>query len=228
MKPLNGKLYGHIPHLPGSRVGLTDRYVHAGQAQIATVKPRDWRDIVVIQEKMDGCCVGATRISGELTALTRSGNLCVSSPYVQHRHFSAWMYHHADRFDCLQEGERIVGEWLGLAHGTIYDPTRVLGWEPFVAFDLMTGTIRVPYIKFQARMAGRFHIPPLVTIGAPQTIEWVQEECPTSRYGGEYVEGYIWRIERAGVVDFLCKWVAPWYIPGKYLEPPPMWNYKEF
>ncbi len=238
MKPLNHKCYGSIAHLPGSRVGQTDHYVTEGQARIATVKTRDSHDVVIIQEKLDGSCVGVAKINGELVALTRSGNLCVRSQFIHHHTFVGWMYRHYNRFNALlDEGERVVGEWLALAHGTLYNQQQ-RGWEPFVAFDLMKGTERLPFHLFTKRVGKFFNTPPVISQGAPNTVEWVLEACPTSRYGGEDVEGFIWRVERNEYakngprVDFLCKWVKPTYVPGKYLpefsNAQPVWNYFEF
>ena len=40
-KPLGSKSYGHIPHLPGSRMGTGDYKCNEGQNRIATEKVRD-------------------------------------------------------------------------------------------------------------------------------------------------------------------------------------------
>jgi hypothetical protein len=236
MKPLNGKTYGSIAHLPNSRVGKTDRYITEGQARIATEKPRDSHDLVIIQEKLDGSCVGCYKKNGSLHALTRSGNLCNRSAFIHHHHFEAWMWKHFARFhSVLQEGERIVGEYLGLAHGTRYYPERVLGWEPWVAFDIMVGSKRLPYAEFARRTEGVFRLPPTISIGPPQTVEWVMEACPRSLYGGEHVEGWIWRVERNGYaqggarVDFLAKYVNPGFEAGCLLPQNSgklVWNYE--
>ena len=45
----------------------------------------------------------------------------------------------------LNDGERLVGEWLMQAHSTRYD---LSGLEPFVAFDLMIEDKRIPYDEF--------------------------------------------------------------------------------
>jgi hypothetical protein len=235
MKPLNIKTYGSIPHLPGSRVGKTDKYVTTGQARIATVQGRDSHDVVIIQEKLDGACVGVFKQNNILYALTRSGNLCIKSQYAHHHAFDRWMHKHYDRFYALlEEGERIVGEWLALAHGTLYNRQQK-GWEAFCAFDLMTGHYRLPFNQFKSRVEPFFNIVPTISGGPPRTVEWVKEECPESRYGGEKVEGFVYRIERNEYaknpgVDFLCKWVRPNYVAGLYLPEisgkPPVWNFK--
>lgn len=54
-KPLGYKAYGSIGHLPNSRLGSGDHCVSEGQARICTVKTRDKRDEVIVQEKVDGC-----------------------------------------------------------------------------------------------------------------------------------------------------------------------------
>lgn len=233
----DGKCYGSIPHLPGSRVGRTDKYVAPGQARIATHKPRDSHDLVIVQEKLDGACVGVYRDNDAFYPLTRGGNLAVRSQFVHHHYFKLWAENRLARFQqVLQDGERLVGEWLALAHGTRYFPERVMGWEPFVAFDIMRGTRRLPYKQFVERVQGVFQIPPLVHSGGPISVERARELHPISEYGGEHVEGYVWRIERneyaknGPCVDFLAKWVDDAFEPGRLL--PEMsgslvWNWED-
>jgi hypothetical protein len=79
-KPLGAKSYGHIAHLPGSRMGPGDHKCHEGQKRIATEKPRDRHDEVIVQEKLDGSNVGVARLDGMLYALTRAGYDADSSP----------------------------------------------------------------------------------------------------------------------------------------------------
>ncbi len=238
MKPLNRRAYGSIAHIPGSRVGKTDKYITEGQARIATIKTRDSHDKIIVQEKLDGACVAVAKIDGSLRAITRSGNLCSCSQFIHHHAFESWMYKHYNRFyDLLQDGERVVGEWLALAHGTLYNRQQ-RGWEPFVAFDLMVESQRLPYEEFERRAGKYFNLPPLISNNGPRTLAWILQEYPESLYGGEHVEGFIWRVERSkyahggAKVDFLCKWVNPTYQPGRYLpefsKSPPVWNYKVF
>jgi|WetSurMetagenome_2_1015567.scaffolds.fasta_scaffold06573_11 hypothetical protein len=218
-KPL--KLYGSISHLPNSRLGKTDHYITEGQAKIATQKARDKHDLVIVQEKLDGSCCGVLKQDGTLFALTRSGNLCRRSPYLHHHKFEDWMYKNYDLFDfLLNDGERIIGEGLWMAHGTKYN---LNGRQPWVPFDIMQGHKRLRYIDFFERVKFHLPMPPLISLGPPRSIEWVQRECPCSRYGGEHVEGWIWRVERQGDVDFLCKYVKNEFEPGKYLTQE-LWN----
>jgi len=60
-KVLNGKAYGHIPHLPESRMGPGDHKCEAGMAKIATEKVRGSNETVIVSEKLDGSNIAVTR-----------------------------------------------------------------------------------------------------------------------------------------------------------------------
>ncbi|MBV7327439.1 hypothetical protein KFU94_04095 [Chloroflexi bacterium TSY] len=239
-KPLGRKNYGHIPHLPGSRMGPGDHTCHVGQARIATAKTRDKNDEVFVQEKLDGSNVGVARIGDSIYPLGRAGYLASSSPHEQHRHFSNWAFSNMERFMAvLKDGERLVGEWLMQAHGTKYN----LPHEPFVAFDLMVGEERMPYDPFAERVRlGEFIVPALVHRGGALSIENALSQL------GEYgqhgaldpIEGAIWRVERdkptgnkrikKRIVDFLVKYVRSDKVDGCYLPEisgkEPIWNWQ--
>lgn len=226
-KPLGQKAYGHIAHLPGSRMGPGDHKCHEGQARIATEKVRDRHDRVWVQEKLDGSCVSVARVNGEIIPLSRAGYRAITSPYYHHILWDRWVRDNFGRFDSLlAEGERVVGEWLAQAHGTRYDLT---GREPFVAFDLMLGARRLPYEEFRDRIAETFFIPPLLG-DRPMSIEEATGNLGTGHFGAlEPVEGAVWRVERKGTVDFLAKYVRPDKVDGSYLDSvtggEPIWNW---
>jgi len=239
-KPLGRKNYGSIPHLPNSRMGPGDHKCHDGQERIATVKARDKHDEIIVQEKLDGSNVGVARIGETIYPLGRAGYLAASSPYLQHRYFSNWAYANTERFmSALNDGERLVGEWLAQAHGTIYD----LSHEPFVAFDLMIGTDRITYDDFFSRIGKDFIVPYLIHRGDPLSVKSAMELLGEhGRHGAvDLVEGIVYRVEcnklidrhsgkRKRIVDFLVKWVRPDKQDGKYLESvsggDPVWNCK--
>lgn len=228
-KPLGRRNYGHIPHLPNSRIGPGDHKCHEGQARIATIKTRDKNDTVIVQEKLDGSNVGIARIDGELYPLGRAGYLAISSPYQQHRTFASWVYKNNDRFmRVLKDGERLVGEWLIQAHGTRYD----LHHEPFVVFDLMIDSKRLPFKELNSRIRlARLTRPYLLWMEREaRSVEQILIRLGDHGFHGalDQVEGAVWRVERdkptgkkgekVRVVDFLCKYVRPDKIDGKYLE----------
>ncbi|KAM3094156.1 RNA ligase family protein [Phormidesmis sp. 146-35] len=215
MKPLGIKNYGHIPHLPGSRLGTGDHTCNPGQAKIATKKLRDRRDQVIVQEKLDGSNVGVALLDGKLYPLIRSGYVANASPYEQHQYFYQWVWLHEDRFrSVLKNGERLIGEWLLQAHGTRYHLTH----EPFVAFDVMQAGRRVNYEEFCDRLAPTFTIPRLIHQGEAFAIDQALTALSTSGHGAiDPVEGAIWRIERDGKFDFLCKFVRHDKQDGCYL-----------
>lgn len=215
MKPLGQKAYGSIPHLPGSRLGIGDHHISDGQSKIATEKTRDKHDLVIVQEKLDGSNVAIAKINGTIIALTRPGYTAESSRHIQHKYFKYWVTENENKFFyLLREGERVCGEWLAMAHGTKYN----LPHEPFVAFDLMTGDARVPYEQFLARV-GQFEIttPNLLHIGGALPFLDAVSAIDKSVHGSiDEVEGVIYRVERMGEVDFLCKFVHHHKQDGKY------------
>tara|TARA_Y100000034_G_C6883271_1_gene405102 strand:- start:172 stop:867 length:696 start_codon:yes stop_codon:yes gene_type:complete len=226
-KPLGQKAYGHIPHLPGSRLGPGDHCVHTGQLKICTQKARDKHDVVIVQEKVDGSNVAIARVEGNIIPLTRSGYRAETSPYEQHHFFAKWVYRDISRFEWLEEGERIVGEWMAQAHGTRYE----LIHEPFVAFDIMRKIKRLPFSQFMIRVAlGGFVVPRLIHFDGPIDIPEVLRKLEPSGHGAiDKVEGAVWRVERRGEVDFLAKYVRPDKEDGIYLPEvsgkDPIWHW---
>lgn len=228
-KPLGMKNYGHIAHLPGSRMGPGDHSCELGQARIATVKARDRHDQIIVQEKLDGSNVGVARVDGFLYPLVRAGYIADTSPFEQHWRFAQWVYSNQDRFlAVLRDGERLVGEWLMQAHGTRYR----LKHEPFVAFDLMVVNERARYDELIARVKNAdFVTPTVIHRGGPLRVEVAMKKLDTCGFHGalDPVEGAVWRVERNElinpgkngerkcVVDFLVKYVRPDKEDGIYL-----------
>lgn len=223
-KPLKRKAYGSIGHLPNSRLGPGDHKVPEGQAQICTEKVRDKHDIVICQEKLDGSCTAVALLDGRLHALGRAGWPAESSRHIQHRMFAQWVWNNEDRFrSILREGERIVGEWLAQAHGTLYDLNE---WEdPWFAFDIMVGSDRIDYGEFLGRVAHTFEIPHLLHMGGAISTEKAMEIHKKICLPCDQIEGVVYRVERKGRVDFLAKYVRPDKIDGQYLDKD-IWNWR--
>lgn len=233
-RPLGGKAYGSLPHLPGSRTGAADRHLSHGHARICTQRARDAHDHVVVLEKLDGSCVAAARLGDTIVALGREGRLAASSPNEARRLWAAWVAMNAERFlATLQPGERLVGEWLALAHGTRY----ALPHEPFVCFDLLRGNERLPWRELVVRSrAGGFVTPGLIHEGGPLSIEAVMARLSDGGFHGalDPVEGAVWRVEQrtgdSSRVDFLAKYVRPDKVDGSLLPEntgrPAVWNWR--
>lgn len=223
-RPLGKRSYGSIGHLPNSRMGPADRKIDDGQARIATTKPRDRHDTIIVQEKLDGANVGVALKDGEILPLTRAGYLASTSQYAHHIMFHDWVMSNQDRFrEVLKGGQRICGEWLTTAHGTKYS----LPHEPFVAFDIIGDqNKRMTYESMVNAVGGRFVMPFLVSNGSPMSVEEALADLGEFGHHGalEEIEGAMWRVERKGVVDFLCKYVRPDKVDGKYLGGDPVMN----
>lgn len=98
-KILNHKSYGHIAHLPGSRVGPSDHKCHEGQKKIACEKLRDKHDRVIVQEKLDGSNVGIVFFNDKIIPITRSGYRAETSPFMLHHYFAAWVQFNHKRLE---------------------------------------------------------------------------------------------------------------------------------
>jgi hypothetical protein len=208
-------------------MGPADRHCHEGQARIATLKARDRHDQITVMEKLDGSNVSVAKVNDEIIALGRAGYRAIASPYYQHVLFDVWVRERYERFDALlDEGERVVGEWLAQAHGTRYridHPDNA-----FVAFDLMRGVVRQTWAVVQERVqAAGLHAAPTLHVGGPlavsDALQLLRERFPGTDAGHGYwkaqepVEGAVWRVERRGAVDFLAKYVRPDKVDGRYL-----------
>jgi len=240
-KPLGVKAYGSIGHLPCSRIGPGDHFVHEGQQAICTIKPRKG-DLILVSEKLDGACMSVANIDGDLVALSRAGYAARDALYEHLKIFDDYLRENRGMFAALlQPGERVVGEWLAMAHGTRYDP-RHLMFSPFVAFDIFRDGKRILFDEFDERCAAvelrrAFVIHkspwPLCVEGALNQLD----STPASTldlfgfHGAcEAVEGAVWRVEREGRVDFLAKFVRHDKVDGKYLPNiggcDPIWHWR--
>lgn len=231
MKPLGRKNYGSIGHLPCSRMGPADHHVHPGQAAICTAKARDRHDIIIVTEKLDGSNVGIAKVDGRVLALGRAGHLAQTSKYEQHQLFAAWVRDRESFWcDVLNNGERIVGEWMAQAHGSRY----ALPHGPFAAFDLMVGERRLPFGVLRLRCEGHdIPMPRIIHIGGPLPVETAMAMHGPGDHGVDEPEGVVYRVERNGEFDFMAKWVRPDKIDGKFLPDvstsvvsEPVWNWR--
>jgi ATP-dependent RNA circularization protein (DNA/RNA ligase family) len=228
-KPLNGKAYGSIPHLPGSKYGnRDDKGVTPDAAVHFLSKQKDPRDRVIVTEKLDGTCVAVAKLDGgEVVPLIRAGYPAVSSDWLQHRIFYAWAMERYKWFDkLLMPGERVCGEWLAQAHGTRYDLKHL---SPFAAFDIIRNGERICYDDMLARCwEVGLHTVPLIHAGGPISVEAVMDKLGIH---GLYraiddAEGAVWRIERDGRFLNIAKYVRPSAQVGRYLEGPEVWNWR--
>jgi hypothetical protein len=108
----------------------------------------------------------------------------------------------------------------------------VLHHEPFVPFDVMVGDNRLPNEEClrKAGIAG-LPSPAQISKGGAFSLEKAIAALETPMHGElDPVEGAVWRVERKNEFDFLCKWVRPDKVDGKYLEivtgQGPVWNWR--
>jgi len=218
-KPLRRKAYGHISHLPCSRLGSGDHHCSPGEAKILLEKTRDKHDKIIVCEKIDGSNVAICKKDEQIIPINRAGYPAHTANNNCHKTFSQWAYKNQSKFETLlNEGDWISGEWIALAHGTIYD---LKDRSPFVAFDIFRSGKRVPYEELLSRCikSGIQTVPILhagekpCSVGTAFSLLGVK-----GHYGAqEPAEGCVWRCERKGQFQFIAKYVRHNKIDGKYL-----------
>lgn len=220
VKPLGGKAYGSIGHLPNSRLGSGDWHIEVGQARILTEKPRKG-DRIIVTEKLDGACVAVANIDGEIVPLIRAGYRARHGRYEHLQLFEVYVMQRYAQFEALlKPGERVAGEWLALAHGTLYN-TDHEGFAPFVAFDIFRGKDRVLRDEFYDRTVSAGILRAKHVYDGPEgmSVEQAVGRLDTFGHHGamDPAEGVVYRCEREGRVEFMAKWVRPDKVDGKYL-----------
>lgn len=225
-----GGAYGRIGHLPGSR-RTPDDIGSADALSLSCLRgPLPAGARLYVLEKLDGTCVAAWRRGGEILALGRQGDLAGLSQNPARRLWAEWVKRNAGRLrGILEDGERLVGEWMALAHGVRY----ALPHGPFVAFDLMRGpgreAFRLPRAELLAR-AGRIGLPVVGCVAErPAGAEEVLARLGAGMHGAIGApEGLIYRLEPARGPIRLAKYVRADHLPGALLPEntggPPIWN----
>lgn len=211
--------YGSIPHLSISKMTQqADKKIERHQEELLTKKARDWKDLIIVTEKIDGSNVGVIRKEGRLIPITRKGYTAESSPFEQHHLFDKYIKRSETNFDFLCDMWRITGEWMIKTHGTKYN---ISNESPFCAFDIFDdNNKRLPYLEFRD-ICTRYNIQTtrLLHIGQPISIKNAIKLLGSGFYGNpDKPEGVVYRMEREGKVDFLAKWVHAEKEDGKYMK----------
>lgn len=252
-KPLHRKAYGSIPHLSTSNaVDGSDHYIDLGTEKLMTAtQKKDKKLWVHVSEKYDGSCVAVAKVDGKILALTKKGYLAESSPYQQHHLFHEYVKMHYAEFNTfIEEGERIVGEWMIQAHGTRYaiEPN----YPPFVAFDVFRADnsrylSNHIYAKIEALRGMRIVAEPFKAWFHDHPPPFADPEiffnrfCRVGRSFSKQIaaknatpEGLVFKIEdyKAGKVLAIAKYVRPGYERMKFIHDEathgPVWNECDF
>lgn len=219
-KPLGIKAYGSTPHLIGSRVGPADHTMPLSQSLLFTSGKGRPGDRFVVSEKMDGSCCAVAKSNGNILALQRAGYFAEHSPYELHRVFHRWVLQRAAMFDeMLAEGERLCGEWLHTAMGTLYridDPDQL-----FVGFSIIGGQQRIPYDDFAARCR-KFDRPTahVLSDGPPLPVETALEMLGEKGFHGalDGTEGVVYLHEKKGRFCAIGKYVKQGKVDGRHMS----------
>jgi len=200
------KPYHSIGHLSQSRLGEQDHHIDKGQEEFLTKKFPPIDCLVYIEEKMDGSNVSVIRKNGNLIAVGRSGYACKDSDQEQHKRFAKFVEDNKEKFESLlpNENDQVIGEWLALAHGTLYKNLPSL----FMAFELYYGgEAQNSSVKREAFKREKIEAVPLLIQGRqPVPIETALDLAIKNR---ENAEGVVYRLER---FDRKKDTYVPWII----------------
>jgi hypothetical protein len=171
-----------------------------------------------VSEKLDGSCVAIVRHAEGIAAFGRDGKPCAMSRNDGRVAFAAWVdQHSAPWHDVLAEGERVVCEWLALAHGTKY----ALPHGPAVAIDgFGADGARWPLDETR-RLAAAMGLPIARVLhdGGAIAVDAAMALLGEHGFHGaiDPAEGVVYRVERDGVVAGLAKFVRAGKRDGCYL-----------
>ncbi|WP_144394589.1 RNA ligase family protein [Pleionea sediminis] len=213
------RAYLSIPHLSASRLGMSSKCISQAQEKMLTHELKQSGDRVIIQEKLDGSCVCALRDGGDILALGKEGDLASQSRNESRRLWSDWVVKNKERLLLLlNEGERVCGEWMVMAHGTRYR----LPHEPFVLFDIFDSKNHSYGFDEVSSKASKFHfsLPAVIHAGAPLSVKTADSMLGKfGRHGAiDEAEGLIYRYERNNKILFRAKYVRKNKVDGRYLE----------
>lgn len=210
------KLYGKIPHLSGSRTGRADKHIGLAPAK-RLLEQCGVAEQVLVQEKLDGSNVIVTRRNGALLALGRDGKPCADSINPLRVAFADWLSEQAARFRWLAESERLVLEWLAVAHGTRY----ALPHEPVVALDFFDalGKRLTHAAMLEVIAPAGLPVPHLLHQGLALPLETALSLLGEHGFHGalDSAEGLVYRLESKHQVLLLAKYVRHNKQAGLYL-----------
>lgn len=212
---MSSRLYPRIPHLPGSRLGPSERHAAPPVVARLTVAAGDG-DRVIVSEKLDGSCVALVGTAAGVEVRGRDGGLCADSRNVGRQACAAWVAQHGARWS-LPLGQRVVCEWLALAHGTRY----ALPHGPLVVIDGFDAAgQRRPWDAVRASAATlRLPVPTVLHDGGALAIDVALAMLGDHGHAGaiDRAEGVMYRLEHGARVVALAKLVRVDKRDGVYL-----------
>lgn len=217
-------LYDRIPHIPGSSTRKTDLTVEAKVHHRLFENPLPG-DLIIVQEKLDGVCVGVRKVSNDWTlCLDRDERPIDSEASKELRIFTKWVQRRNQKFlKLLQIQETAIGEWLALRHGTAYN----LRHAPFVLLEIEKGGSFISYEELKER-AKEAELPlPQEIMVKQQPVTLNQGLASQRKYNWHRAsnrEGLVWKLENNGVRNpkFTCQFRCSSHPRDLYL---PQHNY---
>ena len=186
--------FPRTPHLPGSNVVDADRSLTSEEVAVLC---RDCE--VVIQEKLDGTCVGLFFEDADSSVLLKRGGVIGHREKDQYNVFRTWVQQRAVVLrEALAKQHALFGEFLWQTHGLFYDrlPDFFIGYD---LLDRISGAF-LPSSVVKGKLNGVVERVPELwrgTVRTPEQLSRKIEEVATLPSAfGDRAEGVYVRFER--------------------------------
>jgi len=188
--------FPRTPHLPGSNVVDTDRSLTSKEVAVLC---RDCE--VVIQEKLDGTCVGLFFDEADTPVLLKRGGIIGHREKDQYNVFRTWVQQRAEPLHkALAKRHVLFGEFLWQTHGLFYDRLP----DFFIGYDLLDRTSKAFLVTDGVRqeLEGIVEVVPELWRGTVRTPDQlsrkIEDVAKRPSAFGNQAEGVYVRFERDG------------------------------
>lgn len=204
--------FPRTPHLPGSNVVDTDRSLTSEEVAALC---RDCE--IVIQEKLDGTCVGVFLGEDKSAVLLKRGGIIGHREKDQYNVFRTWVQQRAEPLhEALAKRHVLFGEFLWQTHGLFYDRLP----DFFIGYDLLERASEAFLVSSAVRqkLQNVVSVVPELWRGTMRTPEQlsgkIKEVATLPSAFGDRAEGVYVRFERDDQLMARAKYRNPGFQSG--------------
>lgn len=227
-KLTEGKNFGHIQHLPGSKMIDDQDKLLSAEACVKFIEcKRKPTDNVIITEKIDGMNAGVVKKNGVLYPINRKGYDVRSMKNGLEelgQTWAKWVDEHYNVLDLiLEEGERLVFENAIMTHTLRYKFT---GDPVFLLAKYTVDNKKVSHAELMD-IASKYNLrmPPVLCKGIAVDPRIVIKQYPKGLVGSkDGIEGVVYNYEVNGVHESCAKFVSNQLIQPMRENPPKYYN----
>ncbi len=227
-RPLGRKAYFKIAHLPGSRTGSSDRTAPRELAERCLVAAPPRRGRCSCRRSSTAPASRSARLDGAVLALGREGTLAAHSQNPGRQMFAAWVEQRAATFTIYSA--TASGSWANGSRSLMFDSLRAPP-RSLRRLRRLSRRAAVDVRRDRRATARGLPRPSLLHRGGALRIAAMLEMLGGGGHGAvEPPEGAVWRVERAGRVVGMAKYVRGDKVDGALLPEnsgrEAVWNFK--